>query len=403
MWIKFCIYLLLSGLIDQVKCVNIPYSDMYLPDGIDGFLCGREVIWIEYARQSANKMMKSYFYDKYFHTFPKLFEDTHLFNVKSDILLSWPAKPSGIIYIRNPGKYRLIINLRGQIMGVVIIDHAKHSKNISFKRCNPVHSSIPEGNTESRLLDEFWSLAYPIHGYKCGSKYFPQSTVKSGNDLDSNYYFQKALETIESPIKFKKYRGDQFTGSDLRVYPLHHSLSSKPGSGSQGLFRVVFEMKDRKFKGITDLKDGAKCVTLWDLSSASPDTIYRPSSILNMEGLSEKFWPATCFGHRFKYKTIWLFIEFASKDWSKNRDDMAHNFPIVREDRFLFWPVRNKETHDINTALAFAIGYDTKEDTYGLYRARVKNGFLNMFQQCIDLPLKDIRSLQRRLSSVIQL
>ncbi|CCU83259.1 putative candidate secreted effector protein [Blumeria hordei DH14] len=227
MWIKFWIPLLLSGLIHQLKCIDTPHSDMYLPDGINGFVCETEFTSMNYARQETNVVMQSFFFDNRFQMFPKLFEDTHLFNVKSDILLSWPAKPTGITYTKgNPGKFRLIINLRGQIMGMVIIDHAKQNKNVSFKRCNPVRSSIPEGDIESRLLDECWSLAYPICGYKCGSKYFPLSAVKSGNDPDLNYYFQDVLEAKDSRIKFKNYFGDQFIGSDLRVYPLHHSLSS---------------------------------------------------------------------------------------------------------------------------------------------------------------------------------
>ncbi|VDB94620.1 BgtE-10142 [Blumeria graminis f. sp. tritici] len=403
MWSKFSISLLIFGLIHQVKCIDTPYSDMYLPDGADGFVCENIFFSIEYARQATNKMIDTFFYEKYFQRFPKLFEDTRLFNVRSDILLSWPAKPNENFFTCNPGKFRLISNIRGQIMGMVIINSKQHNNEVSFGKCKPVRSSNIEGNTEgnieSRLLDEYWSLAYPRFGYKCGSKYFPLSMIKSGNDIDTNYYFQSALEAKDRAICFEEYRGDQFIGDDLRLYPLHYSSSSKPGSGSQGHCRVVFDMKSRQFKGIINLKDKeAKCAIVWDLSSASSDTIYSPFSVLNMERMSEMFWPETCFGHRFKYKTIWLYIEFALKQWSTNKGGKVFNFPIVKEDGLRFWPVRTPETHANSLMNAFAIGHDTNVNVYGLYRAEVRDGILRKFQLCLNLPLHDIRRLQRKVS-----
>ncbi|EPQ65775.1 putative secreted effector protein [Blumeria graminis f. sp. tritici 96224] len=361
MWIRFCISLFLSGLVHQVKCIDRPYSDMYLPDGTNGFVCGTEFLPIDTAREETNAIMKAFYEEKRFQTFPRLFEESHLFNVKSEILLSWPARSSGKVYTK--GKTRLIINIRGQIMGMVIIKTQQHNYQLSFEKCSPVRSSIAGGNIESRHLDEFWSIAFPIFGFHCGSKYFPLSVVKSGNDLDSNYYFQNVLDAKFRRNEFVEYSGDQFIGSDLRIYPLHHSSSNKavfgnfisqywllqtsniPSLGSQGNFRVVFDMTNREFKGIINIKDNeVKCVTVWDLSSASPDTIYEPTSILHMENTSNVYWPETCVGHRFKYKTIWLFIEFALKKWPANRNRKKLGFPIIKQNGLRFWPVRIPET-----------------------------------------------------------
>ncbi|CAD6505995.1 BgTH12-06927 [Blumeria graminis f. sp. triticale] len=208
MWIKFCISLLMFGLIHQVKCIDTPYSDMYLPDRTNGFLCQKDLIAIDHVRDIAKKAFKSLFFDHRFQRFPKLFEDTHLFNVRTDIFFSWPAKPDGKLYIRNPGKLRLIINIRGQIMGMVIINSKQHNSQVSIEKCKPVRSSNTEGNNESRILDEYWSLACPILGYKCGLKYIPKSMIKSGDDSDSNYYFQNALEANIRPDTFEKYSGN---------------------------------------------------------------------------------------------------------------------------------------------------------------------------------------------------
>ncbi|CAD6506030.1 BgTH12-06962 [Blumeria graminis f. sp. triticale] len=263
MWIKFCISLFITGLIHQVKCIDTPYSDMYLPDGTNGFLCETEFLSIEYARQEKYEAMESFFYERRFQTFPKLFEDTHLFNVKTDILLSWPVKPSGKIYIKDPGKFRIIINIRGQIMGMVVIVHDDDKNKVSFEKCKPVRSSVAEEDFTSSLLDEYWSLAYPTNGFRCGSKYFPLSIVKSGNDPNSDYYFKNALAAKSRRAYFGKYSGDQFIGSDLRTYPLHHSSTSEQICGPHGRFRAVFDMTNREFKGIIDVKaKDVKCVCL---------------------------------------------------------------------------------------------------------------------------------------------
>ncbi|EPQ66863.1 putative secreted effector protein [Blumeria graminis f. sp. tritici 96224] len=249
-------------------------------------------------------------------------------------------------------------------MGMVIIDYSNLNKNVSFEKCKPVHSSIAEDNIQSRLLDECWRIAFPRYGFNCGAKYLPLSTVKSGNDIVSNYYFQNALKAQVNPSYFEKYEGDQFIGDDLRVYPLHRTSTIKaksgiliprylliqksniPSLGPLNQFRAVFELKDGEFKGIINLKDEeAKCVSIWDLSSSSSETIYSPSSILHMERVLDKYWPKACFGYWFKYKTIWLFIEFALKDWSANWGGRILNFPIVEQNGSLFWPVRIPETH----------------------------------------------------------
>ena len=64
---------------------------MYLPEGTNGFVCGMDLFTIDHLREVVNKVMESTFFEEYYHKYPTLFEDTHLFNVKSDILLSWPT------------------------------------------------------------------------------------------------------------------------------------------------------------------------------------------------------------------------------------------------------------------------------------------------------------------------
>ncbi|VDB94674.1 Bgt-51638 [Blumeria graminis f. sp. tritici] len=375
---------------------------MYLPDGTNGFVCGTEFLSIDNARKQTNAVIEAFFFDERFQTFPMLFEESHLFNVKSEILLSWPARSSGKVYTKDPGKSSLIINIRGQIMGMVIIKTQYHNHHLSFEKCSPVRSSNAEGNIESRHLDKFWSIAFPRFGFRCGSRYFPLSMVKSGNDLDSNYYFQTVLDAKYRSDEFVEYSGDQFIGSDLRIYPLHHSSTSKQIFGPHGRYRAVFDMTNREFKGIIDVKDREeKCVTVWDLSSASPDTVYKPTSILHTERMPDKYWPATCVGTRFKYKTIWLFIEFALKKWPANGNHKKFNFPILNENGSQFWPVRIPETQTRSSTHAFAIGYDTVLNTYGMYEAVVRNGILSKYELCLDLPIDDIRSLEKKLSQVL--
>ncbi|CCU75039.1 putative candidate secreted effector protein [Blumeria hordei DH14] len=53
MWIKFGVSLTIFGLIHQVKCEDIPYSDMYLPGGTSGFVCHLDFYSIEHIREEA--------------------------------------------------------------------------------------------------------------------------------------------------------------------------------------------------------------------------------------------------------------------------------------------------------------------------------------------------------------
>ncbi|CCU75015.1 putative effector protein, partial [Blumeria hordei DH14] len=101
MWINFSVTLAISCLILQVNGDDVPYSDMYLPDGINGFVCNSEFYSIDHVREAAKKGVEAFFYRKRPLKFPKTFEDTQLYNVKSDILLSWPIMSSGLFYNSN--------------------------------------------------------------------------------------------------------------------------------------------------------------------------------------------------------------------------------------------------------------------------------------------------------------
>ncbi|SZF00658.1 unnamed protein product [Blumeria hordei] len=158
-------------------------------------------------------------------------------------------------------------------------------------------------------------------------------------------------------------------------------------------------MQNHEFKGLTNISDkGMKCVTVWDLSSAPLDTIYSPSSILHMEKIPHTYWPEACVGYKFKYKTIWLYIELVLKTWSEIGDSKKLNFPIVNYAGFLFWPLRLPETHTRGLTYAFAIGYHIRLNDYGLYIADLREGVLSNYRRCLNLPRDDIRSLQGKLS-----
>ncbi|CCU75003.1 putative candidate secreted effector protein [Blumeria hordei DH14] len=175
MWIDSSVTLAISWLILQVNCDDIPYSDMYLPDGINGFVCDSDFYSIDHVREVAKKGVEAFFCTKKPLKFPKTFEDTQLFNVKSDILLSWPIMSSGLFYNKTPGNSRLIINTRGQIMGIVVLSSKKPSHKISYDKCIPVRRSLEENNEEQTMLNECWGLANPTFGYNCGSNFFPNS------------------------------------------------------------------------------------------------------------------------------------------------------------------------------------------------------------------------------------
>ncbi|EPQ66846.1 putative secreted effector protein [Blumeria graminis f. sp. tritici 96224] len=98
MWIKFGVLLTIFGFIHQIKCEDISYSDIYLPAGTNGFVCQLNFYPIEHVREAVERAFRSFFFEKLYRKFPKLFEDTQLFDVKPDILLSWPILFREIFY-----------------------------------------------------------------------------------------------------------------------------------------------------------------------------------------------------------------------------------------------------------------------------------------------------------------
>ncbi|EPQ63960.1 BgtE-5613 [Blumeria graminis f. sp. tritici] len=331
MWTKFRISLAISGLIHQFICTNIPYSDMYLPGGTNGFVCGVDFFTIDHLRQVVGKAMESTFFELYLSNFPELFEDTHLFNVKSDILLSWPVVLNENFYYGHPGTFRLIINIRGQIMGMVIVNSQDQDQKVSFEKCSPVHRSLEEGNDERRILNESGSITISRLGYGCGFGVIPESTVYNIKELISSGYFRHRLEGREKLASLEKYTDDKFVGVNLYSYPVRRKSSCKITHGMPGKFRVVFDMSSSEIKGVISIKDKDKCETLWDLSSTSSETIYSPSSILDLDRVQDSIWPETCFGHEIKTKTIWLYLEFAMKNWKSKFNGRKLNFPIVKK------------------------------------------------------------------------
>ncbi|CCU75023.1 putative candidate secreted effector protein [Blumeria hordei DH14] len=396
MWINFSVTLAISWLILQAKCDDIPYSDMYLPDGTNGFVCGLKFHSIDHVREVAKRGVEAFFSKTRFGNFPTTFEDTQLFNVKSDILLSWPIVSSRKFYNSTPGKSRLIINTRGQIMGIVLITSKKPLQKISYNKCIPVRRSLEENNDEQTMLNECWSLANPTFGYNCGLKFFPKSILDNilGPDWNTNY--QQRLSRKHKIPSLQKYTGDEFSGIDLYWYPFQQGITEKPSSGRPGKYRAVFDMSNGEFKGIINIKErNEKCVTVWDVSSISSNNIYISSSTLNLDGVRDSIWPQTCFGHKFKSKIIWLYLELALKNWMSTSNRTSPNLPIKNQTLKDFLLLRPEETNKDSTYHVFAMGHDPISNAFNLYFVIIRDAQLKSFKPCLQFPRDDIHSLQK--------
>ncbi|CCU75559.1 CSEP0331 putative effector protein [Blumeria hordei DH14] len=395
MWTKFGIFLATSGLIHQVKCTNIPYSDMFLPSGTNGFVCGIDLFKIDHLRQVAEKAMESTFFEIYYSRFPKLFEDTHLFNVKSDILLSCPVMLNELFFHATPGLIRLIINIRGQIMGMVIVISKYQDQEVTYEKCSPTHRSLEEGNAERRKLNENSIITRPRLGYGCGLGVISESTVYEIMRLASTDYFRQRLEGRGKLAHLEKYTGDKFVGVNLYSFPVRRKTYSKVTSGRPGRFRVIFDMASSEVLGIIDVVEANEiCATLWDLSSTLPETIYSPSSILDLDRVPDTFWPEACFGRHIKTKTMWLYLEFAMKNWKSNFNSRALSFPILKQKIIRLWPMRIPETNIPAVNDIFAIGYNTRSRIYSLYHAQLRDGILSNYEACLEFSPEIIHHLQ---------
>ncbi|CCU74235.1 putative candidate secreted effector protein [Blumeria hordei DH14] len=398
MWINLCVTLSISWLILQVSCDNIPDSDMYLPDGTNGFVCDLDFYSIDHVREAAKKGVEAFFYKRKVDKFPKTFEDTQLYNVKSDILLSWPIISSGLFYYRTPGNSRLIINTRGQIMGIVVISFQKPSHKISYNKCIPVRRSLEENNKGQSLLNECWGLATPTFGYNCGSKFFPKSILDKmiGPDAIKNY--QQRLSGRNKLSCLIKYTGDEFSGVDLYWYPLHQKLSDKRLAGPSSRFRVVFDISNSEFKGIIDVENrNKKCVTVWDVSSISSNNIYISSSTLNLDKVGDGHWPQTCFGHKLKSKIMWLYLEFALKYWMSTLNESNPNLPLTSQKFIYSWFIRPGETNKDSSNHVFAIAYNTKHNNYKLYLMKTRNVKVDVHNPCLEFSTDDIDRLRKHI------
>ncbi|EPQ63800.1 BgtE-6023 [Blumeria graminis f. sp. tritici] len=398
MWSKLGIFIAVFGLTHRVYCADIPYSDMYLPGETNGFVCETDNFTIDHLREVVKRIMELTFFEKYYQKFPKLFEDTHLFNVKSDILLSWPVLPNQKFHSSNPGRIRLIINIRGQIMGMVIVNPKERKKKVTFEKCNPVRRFIEEASNELQISDENLGMSRPVLGFKCGLKVVPWSNIDRITEFFSDDSFRKRLKEKNYLANLKKYTGDDFVGVDLYYFPVHKKLSNRITFVTTSQFWLVFDMSNNKFKGIVNLHDrNDKCVALWDLSSTSSDNIYVPSSILNLDRMPDKYWPETCSGHKIKSKTIWLYLEFALKNWKSRLHGRQLNFPLVKNRIIKLWPMRFPETDDNRLYHGFAIGHDTSLETYHLYHAQIRDGIFINLEPCLDFSHEIIHHLQKIL------
>ncbi|CCU75012.1 putative candidate secreted effector protein [Blumeria hordei DH14] len=398
MWIIFSVTFAISWLILQVKCDDIPASDMYLPDGTNGFVCDLDFYSIDHVREVAKIGVEAFFYRKRVEKYPKAFEDTQLFNVKSDILLSWPIMSSGLFYTRVPGKSRLIINTRGQIMGIVMISFEKPAHKISYNKCIPVRRSLEENNEEQTLLNECWGLATPTFGYNCGLKFFPKSILDKIIGPDATKYFKKRLSRKYKISCLIKYTGDEFSGVDLYWFHLHHKLSDNCLAGPPSRFRVVFDLSNNEFKGIIDVEDGnKKCVTVWDVSSISSNNIYISSSTLNLDKVGDSHWPESCFGHKLKAKIIWLYLEFALKYWMSTLDGSNPNLPPTKQRFIRSWFFRPEETNKDSSNHVFAIVFNTKHNNYKLYLMKTRNVKVDVPNPCLEFSTDDIDSLKKHI------
>ncbi|CCU83172.1 putative candidate secreted effector protein [Blumeria hordei DH14] len=410
MWINFSVTLAISWLILQVNCDDIPASDTYLPNGTNGFVCGLEFHSIDHVREVARRGVEAFFSKTRFGNFPTTFEDTQLFNVKSDILLSWPIVSNRKFYNRTPGKSRLIINTRGQIMGIVVIAFEKPSHKISYNKCMPVHRSLEENNEEQTLLNERWGLANPTFGYNCDSKFFPKSIVDKIIGPDSSIFFKKRLSAKHKLPSLQKYTGDEFSGVDLYWFPMHRKLTYKCSTGiciphhrirlCRRRFRVVFDLSNGEFKGIIDVEErNKKCVTVWDLSSISSNNIYISSSTLNLDKFRDSYWPKSCFGYKLKSKIIWLYIEFALKNWMPTLNGSNPNLPFETQDLKDFLLLRPEETNNDSSHHVFAIDHNKQLDTYNLYHITKRNFSVNILKPCLEFSSDDIRRLQKHIGN----
>ncbi|CCU75011.1 putative effector protein [Blumeria hordei DH14] len=194
---------------------------------------------------------------------------------------------------------------------------------------------------------------------------------------------------------FKKYTGDEFTGVDLYWYPFQQGTSEKPTSGRPGKYRAVFDMSNGEIKGIINIKErNEKCVTVWDVSSISSNNIYVSSSTLNLDRFRDSIWPQACFGHKFKSKIIWLYLELAIKYWMSASNGNNLNLPIENQNLNDFLLLRPEETKKDSTYHVFAIGHNTAFKALNLYLVRPRNHKLGSFEACLQFPGYDLHRLE---------
>ncbi|SZF05075.1 unnamed protein product [Blumeria hordei] len=395
----FGISLAITGLIHSIKCTDVPYSDLYLPEGTNGFLCQMDIFTIDRVREVAQYALESIYTRTFYQKYPIMFEDTHIFNEKVDILLSFPIMHNRKSFIiGNPGKIRVILNIWGQIIGVLVENYNSLSKETNYEKCNPVRMSVEEDSIQNSYLNELWDIAFPTLGFNCGLNFFPVLTVNSIMIVHQNNH--ELDRGNRNSAYLRKYTGSDFKGVNLYSYPVRKSGREKAIFGMPGVFRIVFDMNNYEFKGIINVDDSkVKSRTVWDLSSIPPHKIYSPSSVLNLGREPDNYWPKTCRGRKFKSKAVWLYLEFAMKKWPPYMNGSKLNFPILIDEVLQLWPIRARGYYhnDRQRAYAFAIGHDTSLDTYSLYQANVRHGKLGNFGECMDFTQEEIQFVRRAI------
>ncbi|EPQ61578.1 BgtAcSP-31411 [Blumeria graminis f. sp. tritici] len=385
------LFFALIGLCEYFISATDVSVEAALPGKVNAYMCDTTFFSMKYLTQEAENAYRKFTHPSYNTRFPALFDDTLLFKLDTQILLSWPIKASRIPHkASSPDIYRLIINTDKDVIGVVSIIYQSDAqkglkKGLKYHKCKPVYLSSRPTNEQSNfeILNSLQSFEFI--GYLCDSTLIRKEAFVYTREIIEKYDPVSSIGSRKFISKFSRYTGKLSTRADLYQYPLRNLSTKGQPTGQVSGHRIIYH-HDQKKKIVYDgvISKGPKedfCAEVWYIIPLQDRTCENSLIKSQDDDLSGIDIMVPCGTQELSMTTIQLFQFFGQSQVRQVQSYNPRNYPILQEDIWL-WPISLPETSLANSHFAFATAYDSSSNFIGIYHAPRIHGLVLTYKPC---------------------
>ncbi|CAD6501759.1 BgTH12-02008 [Blumeria graminis f. sp. triticale] len=315
---------------------------------ISGFICDNRIIHMGDLREEADEAYARYLRRAFIDKYPALFEDFYLFSNEAQTLLSWPILESLTSIKSGPaGKYRLIIDVNKNVLGVVTKSSPKsETDQEEFTTCEPIHLFSDKNDNISKLWIQYLDNYYKTLGFICDGEFLDEKAYLYTVNMIKKYGPGNGKKAASTPTKFSSFTDKHDPNLTLYGYPLRKLNTKGHPSGPVKTHRVIFYLQEDKevvIKAVVSSgHDDKRCSKVWSL--LPPRTTRKSSSaIIRAVKLMDNY-HFKCKNMYIKASTLQLQVNFARDQVRYATFPDGINYPILQNESLRLWPLRLPES-----------------------------------------------------------